>query len=58
MLTDVKNDLVDTELLVPAYVAITKIPATWTPPHTHTREPHPYLRYMVDVIFAVKGGPK
>ena len=39
-LTDMANNLVDTELPVPAYGTTAKIPATGMPhPHTHKNSP-------------------
>ena len=56
-LTDVANALVDKDLPVPSYVAISKIPATGPgPPHTPESLTHIDF-YMDDVISAVQGGP-
>ena len=55
MLTDVTNALVDTDLPVPSYGAISKIPSTvMPPPHTPEILTHIYF-YMDDVISAVQG---
>ena len=57
-LTDAANALVDTELPVPAYRAITTIPAT-RPPHPHTRKSLTHIDcYMDSVISSIQGGPK
>ena len=48
-LTDVANALVNTELPVPSYIAISKIPATGLGIHIDC--------YMDDVISVVQGGP-
>ena len=54
-LTDVDNALVDSELPVPAYGAISKIPSTGPgPPHTPESLTHIYC-YMDDVISVVQG---
>ena len=56
-LTGVANALVDTDLPVPSYGAISEIPATRTgPPHAPESLNHIYC-YMDDVISAVQGGP-
>ena len=56
-LTDVSNALVNTDLPVPSYGAISKIPATGPyPPHTPDSLNHIYF-YMDDAITAVQGGP-
>ena len=41
-LTDVANTLVDTDLPVPSYGVVSKIPATGPAPPSHPGEPHPY----------------
>ena len=54
-LTDVANALVDTDLLVPSYGAISDIPETGlVPPHTPESLLHIYY-FMDDVISAVQG---
>ena len=56
-LTDVVNALVDTDLHVLSYDAISKIPATGPgPPHTPESLAHIDF-YMDDIISAVQGGP-
>ena len=56
-LTDVANALVDTDLPVLSYVAISEIPATGTgDPHTPESLTHIDC-YVDDVISAVQGGP-
>ena len=56
MLTDVANALVDTDLPVPAYGAISALPATEPgPPHSSLSLTHIDC-YMDDVIGAVQGG--
>ena len=56
-LIDVVNALVDSELPVPAYGAISKIPSTGPgPPHTPESLTHIDC-YMDDVIPVVQGGP-
>ena len=56
-LTDVANALVDSELPVPEYGAISKIPSTGPgPPHTPESLTHIDC-YMDDVISVVQGGP-
>ena len=56
-LTDVANALVDADLPVPAYGAISALPATEPapPPHTSASLTHIYC-YMDDVIAVVQGG--
>ena len=55
-LMDVANDLVNTELPVPSYGAISEIPATGPgPPHTPESLTHIDC-YMYDVISVVQGG--
>ena len=59
-LTDVANALVDTDLLVLSYGAISDIPETGPPPPTppHTPESLTHIDfYMDDVISAVQGDP-
>ena len=56
-LTDVSNSLVNTELPVPAYDAIAKIPATPPPPHVRENLTHIDC-YMDDIISAVQGEPE
>ena len=57
-LIDVANTLVDTDLKVPSYGAIFKIPETGPgPPHTSEILTHIYF-YIYDVISAVQGGPE
>ena len=56
-LTDVANALVESELPVPVYGAISKIPSTGPgPPHTPESLTHIDC-YMDDVISVVQGGP-
>ena len=56
-LTDVANALVNTDIPVLSYGAISEIPATGPgPPHTPDRFTHTDC-YMDDVISAVQGGP-
>ena len=56
-LTDVANALVNSELPVPSYGAISEIPATGPgPPHTPESLTHIYC-YMGDVFSVVQGGP-
>ena len=56
--TDVVNTLVDTELLVPAYVAITEI-STTGPRSPHTQESLNHIEwYMDEVIYTLHGEPK
>ena len=55
-LTAMANDLVDTDLPVPSYGAISEIPETGPgPPHTPESLTHIYC-YMDDVISAVQEG--
>ena len=57
MLTDVANALVDSELPVLAYGAISEIPSTGPgPPYTPESLTHIDC-YMDDVISVVQGGP-
>ena len=57
-LTEVSNALVDMDLLVPSYGAISDLPSTETGP-THTRRILSHIRfYMDDIISAVTGGPE
>ena len=57
MVTDVANSLVNTDLPVPSYDAISKIPATGPgTPHTLDSLTHTNC-YMDDVISVVQGGP-
>ena len=56
MLTDVTNAMVDADLPVPAYGAISALPAT-NPPPLHTLASLTHLDfYMDDVIGVVQGG--
>ena len=56
-LTDVANALVNSELPVPSYGAISEIPATGPgPPHTPESLTHIYC-YMDDIISTVQGVP-
>ena len=55
-LTDVANALVDSELPVPSYGAISEIPSTGPgPPHTPESLTHIDF-YMDDIISALQGG--
>ena len=52
MLMDVENDLVNTDLPVPSYGAISKIPATRpTPPHTPESLTH--INCYIDAVISV-----
>ena len=56
-MVDVENTLVDIDLSVPSYVAISEIPVTGTgPPHTPESLTHIDC-YIDDVISAVQGFP-
>ena len=55
---DMENTLVDTDLPVPSYGAISEIPATRLGP-THTPKSLTHIScYIYDVISAVQGGPR
>ena len=57
ILIDMANALVDTDLPVPSYAAISKIPSTGpVPPHTPEIVTHTYF-YMDDIISLVQGDP-
>ena len=57
-LTDVANALIDTDLPVPAYGAISDLPSTGpVPPHTRRTLAHIDC-YLNDIISAVQGGPE
>ena len=57
-LTDVANALIDTDLPVPAYGAISDLPSTGpVPPHTRRNLAHIDC-YLNDIISVVQGGPE